>query len=88
MLETATLMAVKRSATLGGDPESTGWEDFASLGLDVSASKTDAPNAPPGNSAASARNSLCWLDILVSLQISRTPSTARSLTPGSHADVR
>jgi hypothetical protein len=60
-------MAVKRSATLGGGAGFGVWEDFASLGLDANASKTDAPKAPPGRSAASARDSLLLFDILISL---------------------
>jgi hypothetical protein len=63
MSDTAARIAVKRSATLGGEAVSIGWEGLASLGLDASASKRDAPKAPRGRSAASALESRCWFDI-------------------------
>ena len=84
MFDTAARIAVKRSATLGGDAGSVGSEDFAWLALDANASTREAPKAPPGKSAASALESLCWFDILSPYGLASIASNTGSSMLAAH----
>jgi hypothetical protein len=75
MSDTAERIARRRSETLEGGGGSAAWEDLASVTLgDVSASRMDAPSAPPGKSAASAFEIRFWVDIIAPCVLSALES--------------
>ena len=89
MLDTAERIARRRSETLEGGGGSAAWEDLASATLgDVSASRMDAPSAPPGKSAASAFEIRFWVDIIAPCSCPRLNRRWRPLEAGHPSRVR